>query len=61
MFYVGFFFSSNQIATELGINSQLKIGSISVAIMLLFNFMLMLPILTKADKIFARLVRQSRA
>ncbi len=57
MLWAGIFFSKHQVATELGVNSQIQIGSISIAIMLMFNFMLMLPILTSADKIFARLVR----
>jgi len=56
MLWVGIYFSKNQIATELKINASIQIGAISVAIMLLFNFMLVLPIITSADKIFARLV-----
>lgn len=58
MLWVGIYFSKNQIATELKINASIQIGAISVAIMLLFNFMLVLPIITSADKIFARLVRE---
>ena len=50
-------FKNHEIATELGVNSQIQIGAISVAIMLLFNFMLVLPIIGTADKIFAKLVR----
>ena len=56
MFWAGIYFKNHQIATELGINSQIQIGAVSVAIMLLFNFMLVLPIVATADKIFAKLV-----
>ena len=56
MLWAGIYFKNHQIATELGINSQIQIGAISVAIMLLFNFMLVLPIVGTADKIFAKLV-----
>ena len=58
MIWVVLYFSKHQIATELKIIASIQIGAISVAIMLLFNFMLVLPIITSADKIFARLVRE---
>lgn len=57
MLWAGLHFKNHEIATELGVNSQIQIGAISVAIMLLFNFMLVLPIIGTADKIFAKLVR----
>jgi hypothetical protein len=56
MLWAGIHFKNHEIATELGVNSQIQIASISVAIMLLFNFMLVLPIIGTADKIFAKLV-----
>jgi hypothetical protein len=59
MLLAGVHFKNHEIATELGVNSQIQIGAISVAIMLLFNFMLVLPIIGTADKIFAKLVRRN--
>ena len=56
LFWAGGYFSKHEIATELGLNSQILIGCVSVGILLFFNFMLVLPIVTSADKTFAKLV-----
>eukprot|EP00347_Sterkiella_histriomuscorum_P019306 403342155 len=55
LFWIGGYYSKHAVATELGINQQIMIGCVSLGILLFFNFMLVLPIIFTADKIFSRL------
>ncbi len=56
MFVVAGLSNKSDVSNELGANQQIIIGTVSVGILLFFNFMLVLPIITSADQVFARLV-----